>query len=686
LTHPASPSEGTRSLDGTTCCADPPMPVTSRAAWWRIGIGAVLAANSMTLDLAINTTQADAATRRAVHLGVLVATALVFALLGAPLAAASWREIRRRRLTIEAMFVLAITGALGASLVAMLRGEGAVYFEVAAILLVVYGLGQQLGHTARRRAITAVEAWQRDLASCQLVEPDGRVRAVAVAEVRPGQVVEVQPGRLIPTDGVVVTGEAFVHEATLTGEHQAAVRRPGDRVWAGTHAVDGLLQVRATSTGTSRRVDAILAAVERARATPGRLERQADRFIAAFLPVVASVSFVTGVGWGLARGWTIGVFNAMSVLLVACPCALGLATPLAVWRALGALARRGFVPHSADAVERLAAVRTVALDKTGTITRSTSGLADLVMHPDAPLSSHELLDAISRLEAGNPHPLASAFAGRGGGAASRWRPERVRVLPAVGLEAEMVEAQGRRLALSLGAPAHLCAHGALATAWDELRLRLHPGLRGQEVVVLLDGRVAAAALVAEQPRPGWQALRDTLVPLDVELVVMSGDPGAARAELGDVEVLAGLGPEAKLREVQRRQDSGRPVLFVGDGVNDAAAMAASFVSVALEDGAELARQVATLSWHGCCLQDLASGLAESRAAVRTIRSNLRFAAAYNVTGVSLAAVGLLHPIVAALLMTCSSLIVTWRAAGLGDDEELEASETPAFPVTAEAAR
>jgi heavy metal translocating P-type ATPase len=652
------------------------MASADRAAWWRIGLGAVLAVNSMTVDLAINTSEADPWTRTAIHIGVLVVTVVVFVLLGAPLAAASWREARRRRLTIEAMFVLAIGGSLGASLVAMLRGEGAVYFEVAAILMVVYSLGQQLGRTAQRRAVEASDAWQRELASCQLVEADGRVRAVPVAELQAGQVVEVQPGRLIPADGKVVTGEAFVRETTLTGEHFAVVRRPGDQVWAGTHAVDGLLQVRASSTGTSRRIDAILAAVEHARATPGHLQRQADRFIAIFLPAVASVSVLTGVGWGLARGWSVGLFNAMAVLLVACPCALGLATPLAVWRALGALARRGLVPHAADAVERLAAARTVVLDKTGTITESASFLADLVTHPDAGLSSHELLDLLARVEAGNPHPLAVAFAGRGGGTASTWRPERVRVTPGTGLEAEMVDTRDHRMVLTLGAPARLCAEGEPATTWAALRQRLHPGVRGQEVAVLLDGRVAAVALVAERPRPGWDAVRHAFRDLGLDLVVMSGDPEAARAGLGDVEVLAGLGPEGKLAEVQRRQEAGHPVLFVGDGVNDAAAMAASFVSVAVQEGAELTREVATLSWHGRHLQDLAAAVAESRVAVRTIRSNLRFAAAYNLTGVTLASAGILHPIVAALLMTCSSLVVTWRAAGLGEDGEADASGTP----------
>ncbi|HPW54330.1 MAG TPA: heavy metal translocating P-type ATPase [Thermoanaerobaculaceae bacterium] len=654
---------------GVGCCSAPPMAASDRAAWWRIGIGAVIAANSMTIDLAINTSEADPRTRLLVHLGVLVATATVIALLGAPLLAAAWRQARQWRLTLEAMFVLAISGSLVASLVAMTSGEGAVYFEVAAVLLVVYSLGQQLGGTAQRRALDAVERWQRELATCQLVSEDGQIRSVPVAEVQVGRIVEVQPGRLIPVDGVITNGESFVREATLTGEHLAVVRRSGDRVWAGTHAVDGLLRVEATSPGSARRIDGILAAVERARAVPGRLQRTADRFIGVFLPLVSAVAVLTGLGWGVARGPVEGVFNAMSVLLVACPCALGLATPLAVWRALAALAQRGLVPHTGDAIERLAGVRTVVMDKTGTITESRSRLVDLVVAADSRLSSAELRALLARVEAGNPHPLAAAFADSSGETSTTWLPARVRLVPGVGIEAEVTDATGRSVTVAIGTPTRVCASSRHSIAWDRLRSHWHTGARGQEIAVLVDGELTAAALVGEQPRPGWSELRARLAAQRVGLVVMSGDPEAARVGLGETEILAGLGPEDKLDRVLRLEADGQHVLFVGDGVNDAAAMAASHVSIAVGEGAELANDVASFSWHGHHLADLVAGLEASRAAVGTIRSNLGFAAAYNLTGVALAAAGALHPIVAALLMTCSSLIVTWRAAGLGGPDE-----------------
>lgn len=653
------------------------MAAADRAIWWRIGIGAVIAANSMTVDLAINTSEAEPATRLFVHIGVLAATAVVVALLGGPLLAGAWRQARQRRLTLEAMFVLAVGGSLVASLVAMIGGQGAVYFEVAAILLVVYSLGQQLGRTARRRALDAVEAWQRELATCQVVAADGRVRTVPVSELKVGQTVEVQPGRLIPVDGVVTDGESFVREATLTGEHQAVVRRPGDRVWAGTHAIDGWLRVQARSTAGSRRIDAILAAVERARSSPGKLQRTADRFIGVFLPLVSAVALVTGLAWGMARGPMEGLFNAMSVLLVACPCALGLATPLAAWRALGALARRGLVPHAADAVERLGSVRTVVMDKTGTITESRSRLVDMVFSPEARVSPPELRALLSRVEAGNPHPLAAAFAELRDDAGTAWRPRRVRLVPGVGLEAEMFDPAGGSVAIAIGTPARVCVSADCSAAWTRLRERWHRGARGQEVAVVVDGVLAAAVLVGERPRPGWRELRERLARQDIGLVVMSGDPEAGRAGLGEIEVMAGLGPEEKLARVQRLEAAGQKVLFVGDGVNDAAAMAASHVSIAVGEGAELARDVASFSWHGCHLADLAAALETCRAAVATIRSNLGFAAAYNLTGVALAAAGMLHPIVAALLMTCSSLIVTWRAAGLGrPDEDADAVLAP----------
>ena len=645
-------------------CCGPPRDPANRAAWARLGVGAVIAVNSMTVSLAFNLSEAAPSVRLQGHLAILAATVVTVVLLGWPLLRAAGRELRAGRLTLEAMFLLGIGGAFTASLLATLRGEGAVYYEIVSILLVVYSLGQMTAGVAQQRALAQAAAWAPAAVSCEVELPHGARRRVAVAEVVAGDVVVVPPGSAIPVDGEVVAGQGFVREAEFTGEPLAVVRRPGDRVFAGTHCLDAVLRVRATVAGTARRLDSIVRAVEEARAVPTRLQRAADRAIRWLLPTVVVVAAATFAGWTHAASWDVGLFNAMAVLLVACPCALGLATPLAVWVALGRLAARGVVVRGGEAVERLAAVDTVVLDKTGTLTEPAAALVDLVVAQGWPRG--RALALFAAVEGVSGHPLASAFAGGGEGWAGEFVVDAVRVLPAAGVEARVREgASAAVMVVRVGRPEAL-VEPPESGALQELRGSLRGD--GREVALLVDGRLVALARVSERLRASWPAALAELERLDVRTVVMTGDEAARARHLGADEIFAELSPEQKLERVRALQRGGRRVLFVGDGVNDAAAMAAADVSVAVTGGAELAAEVGAATWAGGDLTAIPRALAEARRTLQLMRSNIIFAAAYNLAGVTLAAAGMLHPVVAALLMTCSSLIVTWRAAGREWDE------------------
>jgi heavy metal translocating P-type ATPase len=645
----------------------------------RLAVGAFIAANTMTASLAFNLSEVTPRARLAGHLLILAATLVTVVLLGWPLLRAAGRELRAGRLTLEAMFLLGIGGALGASLLATLRGEGAVYYEIVSILLVVYSLGQMVAGVAQQRALAAAAAWAPAAVTCQVETAGGTYRTVAVAEVQPGDVVLVPPGAAIPVDGEVVAGEAFVREAELTGEPLAVVRRVGDRVFAGTHCLDATLKVRATAPGTARRLDAIVGAVEQARALPTRLERAADRAIRWLLPAVVVVAVGTLVAWSHLASWDVGLFNAMAVLLVACPCALGLATPLAVWVALGRMAARGVVVRAGEVVERLAGVDTAVLDKTGTLTEATATLVDLVVEGDTGAARGRALALLAAVERASGHPLASAFGGGEAGSSTGMVVISARLLPAVGVEARVrVAAAAQELLVRVGRPEVLVDQGQ-GGVLANLRGRLRG--EGREVALLVDGHLVALARLAERLRASWPAALAQFARLGVRTVVMTGD-GAARARLVAAdEVLAALSPEEKLQRVRALQSAGRRVLFVGDGVNDAAAMAAAHVSIAVAGGAELAVEVGAASWSGGDLTALPAALEQARATVQLIRSNLAFAAAYNLAGVGLAAAGLLHPVTAALLMTCSSLMVTWRAAGREWEDSPQGEERSAPGLT-----
>lgn len=652
------------------------------AAWWRIGAGILIAANSMTVSLAVNTSETSAADAVAVHAVLAGLAALSFALLGWPLVRNAWAAVRARRVTLEGLFVSGVVGAFTASAVAALTHHGDVYFEIVSILLVVYAFGQQVTSGAQDRALSATRAWAPEATLCRLLANDGTTREAPLDQVRPGDVLRVDPGEGIPVDGEILDGRAWVREAEMTGEGFAVVRRPGDPVWAGTHPLDAGLVVRATSVGGERRIDAIVDAVERARLAPTSWQHRADRLVRVFLPTVLAISALTFAGWTLADGWAVGLFNAMAVLLVACPCALGLATPLAAWAALGRLAGRGLVARSGAVVEDLARTEVAVFDKTGTLTESTLSLLDLVTAPSA--ERREVKRSIQVLEEASGHPVASAFANLVPDPAGVVRD--TRILPAAGFEGTVTLSEGYEARWTIGDPAGLGVTDD--PAWTELESRLVAPAASRRLVVLRDGRAVAAAAVDERRREGWAEALADLRAMGLATEVLTGDRADRTLDLGADRVLAELAPEDKLREVQAHERSGRGVVFLGDGVNDAAAMAASRVGIAVAEGADLALDVADLSWHGGDLCALPWAVSLARQTVATIRSNLVIALSYNAVGISLAVAGILHPVAAAVLMTCSSLIVTWRAVAiLGEEEEqhLEPSRPVATPALTEEA-
>lgn len=667
-----APPAAAEACDLAVGCGCGPREPVRLADWWRVGVGVLLAVNAMTLSLAVSSSEVTAGQRLALH-GVLAALAATsLGVLGWPLARNAWRAARARRVTVEAMFLAGILGAVTASAVAALGGPGETYFEVVCILLVVYSLGQQLTAHAQQRALASVAGFTPAEETCTVLAPDGTSRPRVVAAVVVGDRILVPPGAAVPVDGVVDEGEALVREAEMTGELHPVVRRPGEQVWAGTQLLDASLVVRATAAGGARRIDRIVAAVERARAAPSALERQADRWVARLLPAVLLVAAATGAAWWWLDSLPRGLFNAMAVLLVACPCALGLATPIAVWATVARLAARGLLARSGDVVEALAAVDTVVFDKTGTLTEAHAVLLDLVLAPRPGLDEAALRAAIAAVERTSRHPLARALAEVGTPESSPVAVRGVEILPGVGV-AGSVELAGRPVRLVLGAAERLVAVDD--PAWRQLAARLRGAADGRDLAVLVDGAPVGAARLAERLRGSWPAALAALRQLGVTTLVMTGDSDERAAVTAADEVLARLTPEDKLTRVEALAAAGRRVLFVGDGVNDAAAMAAAEVSIGVAGGADLAAELGDLEWRGGDLTAVPQALDDARRALRTMRSNLGFAVAYNAAGIALAVAGVLHPVAAAVLMTCSSLVVTWRATGVlqADQAEHEAA-------------
>jgi heavy metal translocating P-type ATPase len=634
----------------------------------RLGVGLLVVGQSMIFGLALNIhDDVPASVHWLVQTLILCGILLVGVLLGGPLVRAAAAELRRGRLTIEALFLLTMAGALAASLRAYLTGRGPIYFEVVSVLLVVYTLGKVIGARGRAAALANSRAWAQQLDTARVVT-GGEARAVPVAVVRPGDVVEVHPGETIAVDGVIREGVGFVSEAAVSGEPFPIVRRPGDRVMAGAASHDATFRLEATVAGTARQIDRLIAAVEDARNRPLALQSQADRLGRVFFPLVVLTAAGTFLYWTLTAGWEAGLLNAMSVLLVACPCVIGLATPVVVWAAVGRLAERGLIVRTGDAVERLAGVDRVLFDKTGTLTEDRFALVDVVTAATGEERA-KVLGWLSLIEAQSAHPVARAFAElpRSGEAQVR----ELRAVPGCGLEAVIEEASGARHNIRVGRPDWASGGreppvsprlGSPRAPTGGSRPPLAGELRaaGHRIDAAIDGTLAAAAVVAERVRDSVPEMLAGFRRLGLPVEVLTGDT-AERAAALDLPTRAGLLPDDKRAAVAA---GGKP-LFVGDGINDAAALAAAHAGVALSSGTDLAVGAADATLYHGDLRVLPWAVSLSQAAVRAVRRNLYRAAFYNLVGMALAAGGVLHPVAAAVLMMVSSLTLLYSSTRVG---------------------
>jgi heavy metal translocating P-type ATPase len=647
----------------TTCDEPSEQLVLNREAktWLRIGMAGLLAAQAMIFSLAVNLSPVEGKARWIIH-GALALSALgVFLLAGLPILRESWDALRHGKIVFEQFFLVGILGAFAASVHSSLTGAGGVYYEIVAVLVAIYTFGTILARQRRDALRRSIEKIGAAFDACERITPDGNRERVTVDRIVPGDEVLVGAGEGIPVDGTVAEGVALVSEAALTGEHYPVVKRAGDLVLAGSRVEDSTLRIAATSNGRSRRLDALLRSIEEARKNPGRIQREADRLVSWFLPLVLVIAALTAIGWTMHSGWITGVFNGLAVLLVACPCAMGLATPVALWSALAALAKRGLFARGGDAIEALALVDTAVFDKTGTLSESDARIVDFVIAPG--IDRTKLLREIAAVQTGSGHPIARAFRANAQDPQPMLARD-IRVLPGAGIEGILPD----------GTPLQIGNESILAAGDGHAQLRDQLGTDekgGHEIFVRREGRLVALAVVRESLRDSARDALAQMKQLGIRTIVMTGDREENAARFGFDECLASLTPDAKLREVEKLRAAGRKVLFIGDGINDAPAMAAATASIAMGAGSELPRETAGLELNGQDLRVVPQSVALCRATVRAIRRNIAFAACYNIVGIGLAAAGILHPIAAALIMLVSSLTVTWRVLRETSDTALQ---------------
>jgi Cu+-exporting ATPase len=533
------------------------------------------------------------------------------------------------------------------------RGStGALTFEVAAVVTALLLAGRVLELRARRRAGDAVRALA-ELSSpdAALVTADGEI-VVPVASLVVGDVIVVRPGQRVPVDAVVVAGTSAIDRSLLTGETIPVDADPGDEVAGGALNATGVLTLRTARIGAESTAARITRLVEQAQTEKAGAQRLADRIAGVFVPIVLALALLTFVGWLLA-GAAIAeaLAPAVAVLVVACPCALGLAVPAALLVATGRGAQLGILLRGAPSLERAERVSAIVLDKTGTVTEGRMVLA--AVHVLAGEDPERALALAAAVEVGSEHPVGRAIAQ----AVAAPPPAHDFVArPGIGAEAVVDD-----LRVSVGRPARLAADG-LALAPELAAAVAAEGAQGRAVAaVAWDGAIRAILATGDVLRPtSAQAVRE-LRALGLEPILLTGDGAAAAqfvaAQVGITRVISDVLPEGKAAEVARLQAEGLAVAVVGDGLNDAPALARADLGIAMGSGADAAIAAADVTLVRPDLRSAADAVRLARQTMRTIRGNLFWAFAYNVVLLPLAALGYLNPILSGLAMACSSLFV-----------------------------
>jgi heavy metal translocating P-type ATPase len=629
----------------------------------RLSVGALLAMNVMMISLLLYTRGVEPQSEPAFRWILLALSAPAMAILGYPFAAGAAGEIGRRRLSLDTLIAVGCFAAFGVSAFDTIRGAGNIYFDTATMLPTLVTFGKLIEGTAKSRTAQLVRSLDTLLPRAALkIEPNGP-HEVPIGDLRVGDRVRIRPGERIAVDGHILDGRAIVEQAAFTGESQPRVCGPGDEVIAGTvNGGEGLV-VRAERVGETLLLRRIIAMVEEARATRAPSERVAERIAAVFVPAVLVLAAAAGLFWALSDGRAKGGFAALAVLVVACPCALGIATPLATSFAIGRAARSGVLVRGGEVLERIGQVRTVFLDKTGTVT-SLEPAVCRIERLDPAVGEAELLACLAALESGSEHAVARAVLAAAKerrldlGAVSDFR-----AIPGLGAQGR-VTWRGETREVRAGAEQFAGAVAETAPNAEKGTANVPGGAespRSSLIYVAWDGKVRGRLALSDHVRPDAADAIRRLDEAGIATVLLSGDRAeAAEAiakELGIGRVEAPRLPQEKIQAVRAASRDRGIAAMVGDGINDAPALAAADVGIALGAGTDLARQAGNVVLLSDRLDRIPWLIALSRRTRRIIAQNLAWAFGYNALALAAAAAGLLHPLLAALAMVISSLTV-----------------------------
>lgn len=645
--------------DGSDGAAEDRAPVApSLPEWWPAGVGALL---SLPLALPMAAELLGRHWMLPGGLQLLLATPVQF-WLGARFYRGAWQALKARAGNMDLLVALGTSAAWGLSLALWLRGQAHLYFEASALVITLVLLGKWLEGRAKRQTTAAIRALQSLRPAHARVRRQGWEGLLPLAQVRVGDTVLVLPGERVPVDGRIVEGLSHLDESLLTGESLPVPREPGERVAAGAINGEGLLLLSTTAVGAETALARIIRLVQDAQLAKPPIQRLVDKVSAVFVPAVLLLALLTFAGWWLAgAGLEQALINSVAVLVIACPCALGLATPATLMAGTGVAARHGILIKDAQALELAQGIQVVAFDKTGTLTVGRAEVTDVL---PLELTEAAFLAQAGALQQGSDHPLARATLALLGQRGLAPLPAgQLRVLPGRGMAGQVA---GRELRLgNQRLMAELQVDLApLAEAARELAAR---GRTVSWLAAAADGGYRLLGLLAfgDPLKPEARAAIADLTRQGIGSLMLTGDnPGAAAAAaraLGIDDFRADVLPQDKAACIADLCAGGRRVAMVGDGLNDGPALAAADVGIAMATGTDVAMHAAGITLMRGDPALIADALDISRRTYRKIRQNLFWAFVYNAVGIPLAAAGLLSPVIAGAAMAFSSVSVIANA-------------------------
>jgi len=575
-----------------------------------------------------------------------------------------WRATRNRTADMNTLVALGTGAAYLYSTAAVLfpqavgggAEDGHVYFDTAAVIITLILFGKVLELSAKRKASDAMRALMTIQPTTATVVRASRELAIEVSRLVVGDRVRVKPGQRIPVDGKVTSGSTSVDESMVTGESLPVEKEVGDRVVGGTINHTGSIELEATAVGAGTMLARIVRLVEEAQGSKAPIQALADKIAGVFVPVVVGISALTFVGWyaGAENGLSLALVNSIAVLIIACPCALGLATPTAIMVGTGVGARRGIFLRNADVLERVRTLKTVLFDKTGTITEGCPSVAGVF--PVGSREVDEVLSLLGGLESQSEHPIAGAIMEYV--RSKQIEISRLDTFRAVSGFGVRGSSGGREIVAGNSA---LMRETGVGLEKGEETIATLAGAGKTPVLLAIDGQLEMVVAVADRIKPtSPQAVR-ALRMMGFETVMLTGDhEKVARGiadEAGIQQVVARVLPDEKAAHVSTLQRRGTPVAMVGDGINDAPALAQADIGVAMGTGTDIAIEAADITLMRGDLRSLPEAIRLSRRTLRTIRQNFFWAFLYNTIGIPLAALGMLHPMVAAAAMAFSSVSV-----------------------------